>query len=98
MAPGPSRLRFGVEFHRGRFHPMFIRLLVAFTAVGVLTTRPAAAEPSNDHALTQRQKVVHAVNRLGYGPRAGDVERVERLGLDAWIEQQTHPERIDDAA
>jgi uncharacterized protein (DUF1800 family) len=40
--------------------------------------------------------IVHALNRLGYGPRPGDVERVRGMGLDRWVDQQLHPERIDD--
>jgi uncharacterized protein (DUF1800 family) len=47
--------------------------------------------------LTERQKIVHALNRLGFGPRPGDVERVEAVGLEAYIRQQLRPESIDDA-
>jgi len=46
--------------------------------------------------LSERQKVVHVLNRLGYGPRPGDVERVEKMGLEAYVRQQFHPEEIDD--
>ncbi|MGB0036668.1 MAG: DUF1800 domain-containing protein [Candidatus Acidiferrales bacterium] len=48
--------------------------------------------------LTEDEAIVHALNRLGYGPRPGDVERIRKMGLEAWIEQQLHPESIDDAA
>src|SRR3984957_11641249 len=48
--------------------------------------------------LTADQATLHALNRLGYGPRPGDVERIRRMGLEKWIDQQLHPERIDDAA
>ena len=50
------------------------------------------AELSEDEAIT------HALNRLGYGPLPGDIERVKRTGLEVWITQQLHPESIDDAA
>lgn len=46
--------------------------------------------------LCDRQKVVHVLNRLGYGPRPGDVERVETMGIDAYIREQLHPEDIPD--
>jgi len=52
----------------------------------------------NPAALTQQQKVLHALNRLTFGPRPGDEAAVSRLGLEAWFQQQLHPERIDDAA
>jgi uncharacterized protein (DUF1800 family) len=42
--------------------------------------------------------VLHVLNRLGFGPTAGDVERVKRLGISAYIEQQLHPERLPDGA
>ncbi len=37
------------------------------------------------------QVVVHVLNRLGFGPRPGDVQRVEAMGVRAYIEQQLHP-------
>ena len=52
----------------------------------------------DDQPLTDRQKIVHVLNRLGYGPRPGDVERVEKMGLPAYLRQQLHPETIDDSA
>jgi len=48
--------------------------------------------------LSERQRVLHALNRLGYGPRPGDVERVEKLGVDQYIRLQLRPESIDDSA
>jgi uncharacterized protein (DUF1800 family) len=38
------------------------------------------------------------LNRLGFGPSPASIERVRRVGLAAYIEQQLHPDRIDDAA
>jgi len=51
-----------------------------------------------DNALTPDQKILHVLDRLGYGPRPGDVERVKQMGLEAYLQQQLHPERIDDSA
>ena len=48
--------------------------------------------------LTEDEAIVHALNRLAYGPRPGDVERIRQMGLEKWIEQQLHPESIDDQA
>jgi uncharacterized protein (DUF1800 family) len=42
--------------------------------------------------------VEHALNRLAYGPRQGDIERVRQMGLSTWIEQQLNPSRVDDSA
>jgi len=49
-------------------------------------------------ALTERQRAIHALNRLTFGPRPGDVEAVLKKGVDDWIEDQLHPESIDDSA
>ena len=47
---------------------------------------------------TVMQDIRHLLNRIGYGPRPGDVERVERAGRDRYIEQQLQPARLDDRA
>ena len=48
--------------------------------------------------LTEDEATLHALNRLGYGPRPGDVQRVEQMGLEKWIDQQLNPDSIDDSA
>src|ERR1700757_2160223 len=48
--------------------------------------------------LTERQRALHALNRLGFGPRPGDVDKVLAVGVDRWIAQQLVPERIPDTA
>jgi hypothetical protein len=48
--------------------------------------------------LTADEAVLHALNRLAYGPRPGDVERVKQMGLAKWIDQQLNPNSIDDRA
>jgi uncharacterized protein (DUF1800 family) len=48
--------------------------------------------------LTEDEAIVHVLNRLGYGPRPGDVQRIKDLGLAKWIDRQLHPESISDAA
>lgn len=57
----------------------------------------SAASQVPGREQTADQQVHHALNRLAFGPRAGDVERVRSVGVDAWIEQQLNPDRIDDA-
>ncbi len=47
--------------------------------------------------LTEDEAITHALNRLGYGPRPGDLERIRKAGLENWITQQLHPEAINDA-
>jgi uncharacterized protein (DUF1800 family) len=54
----------------------------------------AAASPS----LTEEQRIVHVLNRLGFGARPGDVERVRRMGLEKYVEQQLNPSSVSDEA
>jgi uncharacterized protein (DUF1800 family) len=65
---------------------------VAVGALGFATDSRA----SDTVALTAREKAVHILNRLGFGPRPGDVDKVLESGVNAWIERQLFPERIPD--
>ena len=48
--------------------------------------------------LNDDEAVQHALNRLAYGARPGDVERVKQMGLAKWIDQQLNPNSTDDRA
>src|SRR2546426_313927 len=48
--------------------------------------------------LSPDEAILHALNRLAYGPRPGDVERVRQMGMAKWIEEQLNPGSIDDKA
>ena len=57
--------------------------------------QPTAAVES---PLSPDQRALHALNRLTFGPRPGDVAAVEAMGLQKWIDAQLNPETIDDSA
>jgi uncharacterized protein (DUF1800 family) len=46
--------------------------------------------------LSADEAILHALNRLAYGSRPGDIERVRQMGLAKWIEQQLNPNSVDD--
>src|SRR5437879_13916607 len=46
--------------------------------------------------LSPDEAILHALNRLAYGPRPGEVERVRQLGLAKWIERQLNPNSMED--
>src|SRR5712692_2350745 len=48
--------------------------------------------------LSADEAILHALNRLAYGPRPGDVERVRQMGLAKWVDQQLNPNSTDDRA
>lgn len=69
--------------------------LIALPAVvnaNATRTRRATAPPP----LTEEQKILHLLNRAGFGPRPGDVERVRQMGLEKYLDQQLHPEDLSD--
>ncbi len=42
--------------------------------------------------LSEDERILHALNRLGYGPRPADPARVKAMGLATYVEGQLHPE------
>src|SRR5256714_15566895 len=71
-------------------------LCSAILATGVGAQRSMSAKTSAK--LTEDQRILHVLNRLGFGARPGDVERLKAMGVDKYIEQQLFPEKIDDTA
>src|SRR5213592_4565104 len=70
-------------------------LTVAFLVIAATIPNGAARPPETDRTI------VHVLNRIGYGPRPGpgdDVEKVRAIGIEQYIDQQLRPERIPDAA
>jgi uncharacterized protein (DUF1800 family) len=64
-----------------------------------LLASPLPAQARLDHReLAADQQIIHALNRLTFGARPGDVQKVRAIGLDKWVDQQLHPERIDDSS
>jgi uncharacterized protein (DUF1800 family) len=92
----------------------FLSIVLSITCVltlGVDLPLPAAAAAKDkkhkqDPALKGLPKtelsadeaILHALNRLAYGPQPGDIERVRQMGLAKWIDQQLNPNSIDDKA
>src|SRR5437870_658316 len=47
--------------------------------------------------LTQEQKIIHFLNRTSFGPTREEVQKVNRLGIRAYLDEQLSPERIPDS-
>ncbi len=47
--------------------------------------------------LSKDQRILHALDRLAFGPRPGDVTAVKKMGLNKWIDLQLHPEQIPES-
>jgi uncharacterized protein (DUF1800 family) len=77
-------------------HLALLLILILGLSASVLVS--AKKKPAASHEMDEQKRALHALNRLTFGPRPGEVERVAALGVDKWIEQQLRPEKIDDHA
>ena len=48
--------------------------------------------------MPESKRALHALQRLSFGPRPGEVDRVAAMGVDKWIDLQLHPDKIDDSS
>jgi uncharacterized protein (DUF1800 family) len=76
-------------------HKNAVAIVIAGTlaAAGWVKAAPGPAPLDHDDFA-----IVHVLNRIGFGPRPGDIAAVRGIGISAYIERQLYPERIDDAA
>ena len=83
-------MRLRADFRR---HVALLAILAALLGLQNRAPLAAGADVPNDKAAVE-----HALNRLTFGPRPGQVDEVQRLGLSRWIDQQLNPAAIDDNA
>ncbi|HTW58464.1 MAG TPA: DUF1800 family protein [Terriglobales bacterium] len=74
----------------------FIFALSLACATPQLLAKKKLAAPGT--GANEQKRAVHALNRLAFGPRPGDLQQVIAMGVDQWIELQLHPEKISDTA
>ena len=71
------------------------RAAATLAAVATLSAAaPGSAVPSKPDDKT----ILHVLNRIGFGARPGDVDRVRQIGLAKYIDDQLHPERVPNDA
>jgi len=80
-------------------------VLTTFAPIGSYAQKSDAKAPartimarSDVRELPADQQIIQALNRLTFGARPGDVVKVRAIGLDKWIDEQLHPEKINDDA
>jgi uncharacterized protein (DUF1800 family) len=72
-------------------------LVAASLPASFAQTRAAKSQRMTPR-MTEEQRVSHVLNRVAFGAQPGDAERVAKMGVEKYLEQQLHPELIDDAA
>jgi uncharacterized protein (DUF1800 family) len=79
----------------------FFRPQLIYFFIFALTTLPVSlkAEVPKTPPMSSVEKAFHLLNRMGYGPRPGEAESLAQKkdpGIEAWINEQLHPEKISD--
>jgi uncharacterized protein (DUF1800 family) len=82
--------------HFRLFSVSFLSVAAGLTGIPLVNVLHAQETPPA--LAASREEIVHVLNRITFGPRPGDVELVQKMGLHNYIEAQLHPETIDDAA
>src|SRR5260370_30026828 len=70
-------------------------LILAYAAPQLLAGKKGKPPQTTQ---SERKRALHALNRLTFGPRPGDVQAVLNMGIDSWIDLQLHPNKINDKA
>ena len=76
-----------------RHLPFAAAALAAALHLGAPPAR-AAGRSEFASAMPRQQRAVHVLDRLAFGPRAGEVEQVRKTGVKKWIERQLDPRSI----
>lgn len=73
--------------------------LVLLLALAVALARPSRAEdPTVAGPDAETARLLHLLRRATFGPTPADLEEARRLGAEAWVDRQLHPETIADRA
>ena len=69
-----------------------LRAVLCSLVLGVSALATAPARPASDD-----NTILHVLNRIAFGARPGDLERVRAIGIVRYIDDQLHPERLADS-
>lgn len=64
------------------------------TAPGKATAPKLTVPKATPAKMTADQQALHALSRLTFGARPGDLEALRKQGLERWLEQQLHPAEL----
>ncbi|NUO63897.1 MAG: DUF1800 domain-containing protein [Gemmatimonadaceae bacterium] len=78
-----------------RIAPVML-LALAGCAHAARTAVTPTVDAIAERELSRDEQARHVLDRLAFGARPGDLDRVREMGIDRWIEGQLRPERIAD--
>jgi uncharacterized protein (DUF1800 family) len=83
---------------RSRVTQLSFALLFLSLACAVPQLIAKKKDQPTPNSANEQKRAVHALNRLTFGPRPGDVQQVMSMGVDRWIDMQLHPDKIADTS
>jgi uncharacterized protein (DUF1800 family) len=86
-----------MKFGRSQIGLVLLLSLLGFAVSAQLALGKKKDKQAAAVQMDQHKRAVHALNRLTFGPRPGEVDHVIAIGVDKWIEQQLHPDKMDDS-
>jgi uncharacterized protein (DUF1800 family) len=93
---GNGRLKSAMNLMRPAVAMVLCVLMVDQPLLGA--TGPKRGPTAGGSQVKGESRALHALNRLTFGPRPGDVAAVEAMGLSTWFDMQLNPAKIDDSA
>jgi len=69
-------------------------LVLCLSLASVVPHLLARKEEKTTTSAAEQKRAVHALNRLTFGARPGDVQQVVTMGVHRWIDLQLHPKKL----
>jgi len=73
--------------------PRPLKILAVCCVAALALIGAAWADPPPTDA-----QIIHVLNRMAFGPTQADVAHVEAIGIDRYIDEQLHPDKIAESA
>lgn len=76
---------------------MLAAAVPALARINIKKIKPGANPPQYaafSRPLSKDDRFRHALERLTFGPRPGDLDRIRAAGLDKWLYRQLHPDML----
>src|SRR5579871_2504717 len=75
-----------------------LRKRILESLAGIRDPKAPKLQTLHGPELSEREKAIHVLSRLGFGPTPGEIDDVLKTGgWQAWLKRQMDPASIDDA-
>lgn len=76
-----------------------LQALLGSAVLGMAAVALVAADKTPQlRPLSEREQVIHLLNRVDFGAEPGEVDRILKQGWKKWLDGQLKPDAIDDSA